>query len=113
MFTDDTKCCYAHPHLDSTAITKCLTLFSSWSGIWQLSVASQKCISISFGNPNIPALLCSIDNVPLQPANSICDFGVHISSDLKPHVHCSHIAAKAFCHWSMLENNSPVYGVLG
>ena len=65
MFADDTKFCHAHPNHDNTAIAKCLSLFSSWSDIWKLSVASQKCVSISFGNPNIPSLQCSIGSVPL------------------------------------------------
>ena len=79
-----------------------LIFFSSWSDIWQLSVASQKCVSISFGNPNIPSLQCSIGSVPLQSVTSICDLGVHLSSDLKPHIHCSYVAAKAFGRCSVL-----------
>ena len=102
MFADDTKFYHAHPNHDNTAIAKCLSLFSSWSDIWQLSVASQKCVSISFGNLNIPSLQCSIGSVPLQSVTSICDLGVHLSSDLKPHVHCSYVAAKAFGRCSVL-----------
>ena len=30
------------------------------------------------------------------------DLGVHLSSDLKPHVHCSYVAAKAFGRCSVL-----------
>ena len=69
-----------------------------------MSVASQKCVSISFGNPNIPSLQCSIGSVPLQSVTSICDLGVHLSSDLKPHIHCSYVAAKAFGRCSVLLN---------
>ena len=102
MFADDTKFYYVHPHHDGTAITKRLTLF--FFVVWHMAIVNSfpKMYFHSFGNPNIPALLCSIDNVPLQSANSICDLGVHISSDLKPHIHCSHIAAKAFGRCSVL-----------
>ena len=51
---------------------------------------------------DIPSLRCSIGSVPLQSVTSICDLGVHLSSDLKPHIHCSYVAAKAFGRCSVL-----------
>ena len=38
MFANDTKFYYAHPHLDGTAITKCLTLF--FFVVWHMAIVS-------------------------------------------------------------------------
>ena len=59
-------------------------------------------LTLTLSNPNIPSLQCSIGSVPLQSVTSICDLGVHLSSDLKPHIHCSYVATKAFGRCSVL-----------
>ena len=44
----------------------------------------------------------SLGGVLLNRGFDICDLGVHITSDFKPSLHCSSIAAKAFQRCSLL-----------
>ena len=49
MFLDDSKIYYIQM-ITVLQFTECISLFSLWSDIWQLSVESQKYVSSSFGN---------------------------------------------------------------
>ena len=62
--------------------------------MWQLNIAFQKCSVISFGH-NSASNTYSLGGVLLNWVFDICDLGV-ITSDFKPSLHCSSIAAKAF-----------------
>ena len=44
----------------------------------------------------------SLGGVLLNRGFDICDLGIHITSDFKPSVYCSSIAAKAFQRCSLL-----------
>ena len=74
-----------HPHL-------CLCLCRAF----------QKCSVISFGHNSASNSYSLGGGVLLNRVFDICDLGVHITSDFKPSLHCSSIAAKAFQRCSLL-----------
>ena len=80
---------------------KDFVLEDAWSQTWQLNIAFQKCSVISFGH-NSASNSYSLGGVLLNRVFDICDLGVHITSDFKPSLHCSSIAAKAFQRCSLL-----------
>ena len=59
----------------------------------------QKCNVISFGKRDISYSLCG---VTLEQVSHLRDLGVYVSSDFKPGIHCSSIAAKAYSRCSLL-----------
>ena len=85
IFADDTKLYATH----SSHLCLCLCR------------AFQKCSVISFGH-NSASNSYSLGGVLLNRVFDICDLGVHITSDFKPSLHCSSIAAKAFQRCSLL-----------
>ena len=65
-------------------------------------VAYHKCNYICFGNLKIPFPQYTLGDSILPRVNRVTDLGVVFTSDLKPSVQCSHIAAKAFGRLSLL-----------
>ena len=94
-FADDTKLYATHSSDSSSPLSLSLSNFCMWTETWQLNTAFQKCSVISFGN-NSASNSYSLGGVLLNRVFDICDLGVHITSDFKPSLHCSSIAAKAF-----------------
>ena len=102
IFADDTKLYSAHCIAENTAFTNSLSEFCNWSSKWQLNIAFQKCSVISFGHLTIPPIKYSLLYVVLEQVSSIRDLGVFLSYDLKFHIHCSAIAAKAHHRCALL-----------
>ena len=65
-----------------------------------LNIAFQKCSVLSFGH-NSASNSYSLGGILLNRVFDICYLGVHITSDFKPSLHCSSIAAKAFQRCSL------------
>ncbi len=65
-----------------------------WMNDSQLNVALQKSAVLHLGNSN-PRTVYEIDNVSIPPVESIKDLGIHITTDLKPHVHVNKIFSAA------------------
>ena len=102
IFADDTKIYFHHSSGDTSPFVSSLSAFCDWSSNWQLNIALQKCNVISFGrqiSPDTPYSLCG---VTLEHVSYLRDLGVYVSSDLKPGIHCSYIAAKAYSRCSLL-----------
>ena len=95
IFADDTKLYSARYSTEDPAFSNSVSEFCNWSFKWQLNIAFQKCYVISFGNLALPFIKYSLSSVVLEEVSSIRDLGVFLSSDLKFHIHCSAIAAKA------------------
>ena len=91
----DTKLYATHSSDSSSPLSLSLSNFCMWTETWQLNIAFQKCNVISFGH-NSASNSYSLGGVLLNRVFDICDLGVHITSDFKPSLHCSSIAAKAF-----------------
>ena len=68
----------------------------------ELNIACQKCNFVSFGQLTIPPIKHSLSGVVLEQVKSIRDLGVFLSSDLKFHIHCLVIAAKAHHRCALL-----------
>ena len=98
---DDTKLYATHSSDSSSPLSLSLLNFCMWTETWQLNIAFQKCSVISFGH-NSASNSYSLGGVLLNRVFYICDLGVHITSDFKPSLHCSSIAAKAFQRCSLL-----------
>ena len=102
IFADDTKLYSARYSTEDPAFSNSLSEFCNWSSKWQLNIAFQKCNVISFGNLAVPSIKYSLSSVVLEEVSSIRDLGVFLSSDLKFHIHCSAIAAKAHHRCALL-----------
>ena len=98
IFADDTK---LYASYSSSPLSLSLSNFCMWTETWQLNIAIQKCSVISFRH-NSASNSYSLGGVLLKRVFDICDLGVHITSDFKPSLHCSSIAAKAFQRCSLL-----------
>ena len=93
IFADVQNDC-THSADQSTVFTDSLSSFCDWSKKWQLTFAYHKCNYICFGNLKIPFPQYSLGDIILPRVNHVTDLGVLITSDLKPSVLCSHIAAR-------------------
>ena len=102
IFADDTKLYSARYSTEDPAFSNSLSEFCNWSSKWQLNIACQKCNVISFGNLAVPSIKYSLSSIVLEEVSSIRDLGVFLSSDLKFHIHCSAIAAKAHHRCALL-----------
>ena len=102
IFADDTKIYFHHSTGDTSPFVSSLPAFCDWASNWQLSIALQKCDVISFGRQIAPDTSHSLSGVTLENVSYLRDLGVYVSSDLKPGINCSSIAAKAYSRSSLL-----------
>ena len=100
IFADDTKIYFHHSTGDRSPFVSSLSAFCDWASNWQLSIAFQKCNVISFGK-QISDTSYSLCGITLEQVSYIRDLGVYVSSDFKPGIHCSSIAAKAYSRCSL------------
>ena len=98
IFADDTKTLLIHPHL---CLCLCRIFVCGLKRGSLINIDFQKCSVISFGH-NSASNSYFLGGVLLNRVFDICDFGVHITSDFKPSLHCASIAAKAFQRCSLL-----------
>ena len=101
IFADDTKIYFHHSTGDTSPFVSSLSAFCDWASNWQLSIAFQKCNVISFGK-QVSDTSYSLCGITLEQVSYIRDLGVYVSSDFKPGIHCSSIAAKAYSRCALL-----------
>ena len=112
IFADDTKLYSAGCIAENTAFTNSLSEFCNWFFKWHLNIAFQKCSVITFGHLTIPPIKYSLSGVVLEQVSSIRNLGAFLSSDLKFHIHCLVIAAKAHHRCDLLLKTSDISTLL-
>lgn len=103
LFADDVKI-FAEVNNDlnvPSSLSTGLACVKQWSDLWQLGLASTKCVSLSIGVNN-PARTYMIENVLLEKVLSFRDLGITISNTLKSAEHCKKISAKAMQRCGLL-----------
>ena len=106
LFADDAKC-YAiiKSQSDCLAFQKALNDIVSWSDLWQLDLAADKCKIVSYvDHTDIITFDYSINSVPLVRVTEIIDLGIKFSNDLTFSSHIDDICCKARQRASIILN---------
>ena len=96
LFADDAKIYFSRNDNDASKMFDTLKSFEEWADAWQLSIASDKCSVLSFGERYAPSVDYDLCEQRLTAVSNVKDLGIIMSSNMKFTEHCARISQKAY-----------------